>query len=316
MILSKLRLTLAAAAMLAATLPALHAQHGHLNTGVIWAQDGNGNWVSTNQLGFKNANDFAYNFGSGSGYTMNLASTSLGAIATYYGGTAYLTAWTPSALSGDSGRRFSSLTDGVPNYLAWENYEANSNGTLPVAGAAGGSYLRLTLVSIERLSGSATSFSIWQDSTIIGEWTFDGDGAGTLASGGSSTFNLTGNNSRIGPGGDTAFPDASLPANNTYPGGWSQEALDAGFRWNVPNANDPSIAVDPYGHIHGRSFATNGDGDFRIVWQATDANGIHADSDLLTMRFLAVPEPSTWLLIGLGLGVMLFVLRRRRSSES
>jgi hypothetical protein len=175
----------------------------------------------------------------------------------------------------------------------------------------------MTLVSIELLSGNATSFSIWggSQSFIIGEWSFSGPGFGTLSSG-ANNFNLTANNTRIGPGDSTVFPDTALPAVNTYPGGWSTAALAAGFRWNVPDPSDVTTAVDPFGHIHGRNFATNNDGDFRLIWQVTDDNGIHAASELFTMRFQAVPEPSSFVLLGIGAAAALYLRKRRASNKS
>ncbi len=287
------------------------AQHGHINAGVIWSFDSTtSTWSSTNKLGFKNANDFAYDFIANAGYTLNLPATSVGGIATHYGGTAYHSAWTPTSLRGTSNRRFSSLnSSNVPNYLAWETYSPTSNGTLPVAGASQGSYIRMSLVSIERLSGSATSFSIWDNyqTSIIGEWGFSGPGFGVLQSG-TNTFNLTAHNTRIGPGGSTAFPDPPLPAASTYPGGWSSAALAAGFRWNVPNPSNIADVIDPFGHIHGRNFATNNLGEFRLVWQLSDANGIHTDSDLFTMRFMSIPEPMAGALLVVG-GALLCLMR-------
>jgi hypothetical protein len=303
--------------LLLGSMAVVHAQHGHINAGVL-DTDGSGTATAGDQLAFKNADVFAYDFVANSGYTLNLPVANVGGIATYYGGTAYHSAWTPTALSGNSGKRFTSLdTANVPNYLAWEGFGPTSNGTGPVAGAAEGSYLRMTLVSIELLSGNATSFSIWGGSQtfIIGEWSFAGPGFGTLSSG-ANNFNLTANNTRIGPGDSTAFPDPTLPAGNTYPGGWSTDALAAGFRWNVPDPSDFTTAVDPFGHIHGRNFATNSDGDFRLIWQVTDDNGIHAASDLFTMRFQAVPEPSTYMLLGLAAAAALYWRRRRASNKS
>jgi hypothetical protein len=303
--------------LLLGSMAVVHAQHGHINAGVL-DTDGSGTANAGDQLAFKNADDFAYDFVANSGYTLNLPVANLGGIATYYGGTAYHTAWTPSALSGNSGQRFSSLgTGNVPNYLAWEGFAPTTNGNGPVAGAAAGSYLRMTLVSIELLSGNATSFSIWEGSqtSLIGEWSFSGPGVGTLSSG-VNNFNLTANNTRIGPGDSTAFPDPTLPAGNSYPGGWSPAALAAGFRWNVPDPSDVTTAVDPFGHVHGRNFATNNDGDFRLIWQITDDNGIHAASELFTMRFQAIPEPSSFLLLGIGAAAALYLRRRRASNKS
>jgi hypothetical protein len=309
-------LILLAAAVLVAGMNCAQAQHGHINAGVV-DTDGSGTANAGDKLAFKNASDFAYDFTAHSGFTMNLPGVALGGIAIYYGGAAYHTAWTPTALSGDSGRRIQALGGGnVPVYSGWETFLGTGNGAAGVAGAHMGSYLKMTLVSVELLSGSATRFSIWEnyEAALVGEWEFAGVGLGTLETG-SATFDLTAGNTRIGPGDGTVFPDVSLPATSMYPGGWSAGALAAGFRWNVSPPGDESGAVDPYGHIHGRNFATDGPGVFRMNWRITDANGVHTDSDLFAMRFQAIPEPSVWLLFVLGAVVAVIAHRRLAASK-
>jgi len=76
---------------------------------------------------------------------------------------------------------------------------------------------------------------------------------------------------------------------------------------------------DPYGHVHGRMFAVDTAGDYTVSWRLHDnysaTTGL-LDSDVFTQSFTAaaVPEPSTYLLLGVG-AVLLVALRRRMSNK-
>jgi hypothetical protein len=312
---SKITFLTTAAILLAA--PSLMAQHGHLNVGV-YDTDSSGTANNGDQLGFKNGNDFAYDFIGSSGYISAATTTNIGNIAIYYGGAAQTWVYTPVGLSGNSGRRASiNATTGAVTYQAWETFADTANGTLDVAGADAGSFLRLELVSVTKLGGSATSFSFWgsysafpsfSGTTPAAEWDISG-GAGVLVSG-SNTMDLTAINTRIGDGVDTTFP-GTLPS---YPNPYDGTQTSEGFRWNVASGDPVSTAVDPFGHIHGRQWAVNGSANLRLEWRAVDANGKHGNSDPLIMRWTAVPEPAIGSMLGLAILGSL-ALRRRWTSR-
>jgi hypothetical protein len=77
------------------------------------------------------------------------------------------------------------------------------------------------------------------------------------------------------------------------------------------------IPSDPYGHIHGRMFATDTAGDFTATWMLSDTQSATTgllDSAAITSTFTAaaVPEPATWLLLALGAAML--GARTRKSS--
>lgn len=83
-------------------------------------------------------------------------------------------------------------------------------------------------------------------------------------------------------------------------------------------AGDPG--ADPFGHIHGRRFAVDLPGSYQVGFRIVDTsvNGIgsgpiHTDSQLylLTFNAVAVPEPATAALLGLGVVAVGIVARRR-----
>ncbi len=80
---------------------------------------------------------------------------------------------------------------------------------------------------------------------------------------------------------------------------------------------------DPYGHIHGRSFGADTFGTYTLTWVLTNSESSGTISSLdnpnsglryFTQTFNAVPEPSTWAMIGIAAAFGLFCLRRRKSS--
>jgi len=144
-------------------------------------------------------------------------------------------------------------------------------------GALSGSYLELRLVSVDGPMGAKISFY----------------------ESGSTTPTLV---YQIGTGWLSLDQPIQLTENSWYAGS--------------PGDDIPS---DPYGHIHGRMFAVDTAGTYTASWVLHDVysgtTGL-LDSDVFTQIFTAeaVPEPSAYILIGVGIILLVAVRRRVRVS--
>lgn len=108
---------------------------------------------------------------------------------------------------------------------------------------------------------------------------------------------------------------ASIPSLTLSTGVTPTSPLQFNLTAGLPGGPDAS----PGGHIHGRRFSADVAGTYLVTFGIYDisTNGpsrgpIHTPSDPFTMRFDAVPEPSTWILIGIALAVVALVFRRQR----
>jgi hypothetical protein len=86
--------------------------------------------------------------------------------------------------------------------------------------------------------------------------------------------------------------------------------------WNL-SEGDGSAGSDPFGHVHGRRFTVDTPGlytvGFRLLDTSTNGTGggpIHTPSDLFYMNFEAVPEPGSLALMGVGIVLAGWAVRR------
>ncbi|HAB17623.1 MAG TPA: PEP-CTERM sorting domain-containing protein [Verrucomicrobiota bacterium] len=140
-------------------------------------------------------------------------------------------------------------------------------------GAALGSFLEMAIVSVEGPAGGG--FQFWEDEAEV------------------PTLSYSVGYSTTAPTDLIVLSDASSGAGT--PGG------------------------DPYGHLHGRRFSTSTEGSYTVGFQLfdTSANGVgggplQSPSDILYIRFDAVPEPGTVALGAMGATAVAWLIRRRQ----
>jgi hypothetical protein len=136
------------------------------------------------------------------------------------------------------------------------------------------------------------------------------------------SFIMAGVQAVEGPaGGSFAFwEDGSMAPSLSYAAGY--EAPVPTSLWSLSDAalGAGAAGADPFGHQHGRTFTATLPGDYLVSFQVfdTSVNGagggpIHTPSDVLTIHFRAIPEPSVFALVvcGVCLGGMLRLRKRR-----
>ena len=168
---------------------------------------------------------------------------------------------------------FTALSDG-------KNWTGAAYRAANAVAAMSGSFIQLQMINATGPTGG--HFSFWDDatSTVAPAATFT---IGTGLTSGTGIFDLT---------------DASL-------------IVGDGVTPNPTGVNGTTTAVDPYGHLHGRSWTADLDGIYTVDYVLHDLNGVQADSAVFRVTY-AAPEPSRALLLGVGASAL--VMRRRRKS--
>lgn len=175
-----------------------------------------------------------------------------------------------------NGITFTAAANGS-NGTVWDNGVA----VVPSAYAAlTGSYIQLQMSSI--LGPTGAQFSFWDSGATTPTGTY------TIGTGwtGLDAFMLT--NDGI-----------------SYPG--QVETVGATLGTSVNNGSNPPL--DPFGHIHGRSFTVDTPGNYTVSYILHDLKGIQADSSPFVVAY-ATPEPGRAMLLAAGGASLAF--RRRR----
>lgn len=172
--------------------------------------------------------------------------------------------------------------------LVWNNtgYRA-ANAFAPTLG----SYIELRIDSVTGPAGA--NFSFWDDGAAVPTVSIP-----TGTTGGTFAFLLT--NDGI------TYPDQPLFIGDGINDGTGEPPT-------TPNGVPP---VDPFGHIHGRSFVFDQEGTYNVSYILHDRSGIHPDSAPFTVAYTTqVPEPGSAALIGGG-ALLLGILRRRPGNRA
>ena len=81
-----------------------------------------------------------------------------------------------------------------------------------------------------------------------------------------------------------------------------------------------TAGADPFGHLHGRNFTATVPGESVVGFKLfdTSVNGaaggaIHTSSEVLNVKFAAVPEPGVVALFAIGVPLVLWGAVRRRA---
>lgn len=163
-----------------------------------------------------------------------------------------------------------------------------------------GSYIELLISSVTGPSGA--KFSFWDDGDTAPSFTTT-IGAGPTP--GVGSFLLT--NDGITYGDQPQFVGDGV----------SDSIGEPPTTPNGTSGTGGITVVDPYGHIHGRSFTFDTEGDYTVSFILQDKSGTHPNSAPFSLEYhaaAAVPEPTTFAMIG-GAALVLGAFGRRRSMK-
>ena len=114
----------------------------------------------------------------------------------------------------------------------------------------------------------------------------------------------------------SANPTALFSVGSTNPVNFTNNSLSAfsnGY-WTL-NLTE-AYPSDPFGHIHDRGYSFTLPGTYDIGFRIVDTTGWHAASEVYTLAFGVVPEPSTIGLLSAGLAISIIFFMRRAKQRA
>lgn len=217
----------------------------------------------------------ALSFVNASGFAVTSTTTQILTLSTVapFAGLYFSTDITFTALPGTGLTWNESANSGAGGYRAENAFAADP-----------GSFLELNIVNVTGPSGA--TFGFWEESDTAPRTGF------TIGTG------------VFGPGKFALTNDGvSFLGQPNYVGDGVNDGV--GEPPSTPNGNPP---VDPYGHIHGRTFTFDQPGEYTVTYMLSDKSGHHPNSAPFSITYSSVPEPTV---SGLVIGALALLGARR-----